>query len=137
MVAIYFQWIPAVLFGYYACRYGWLAKVVMMDIKKSVIILFVLLIQRLIFPYFFMLDFLSVLLIATVAIKITPPPIAKNTLAWLGQLSMTIWFVHGVFFLYDAPFPQLIQWNSVTILLMGGLYSVLISYLINLIKSKF
>lgn len=72
MVAIYFQWIPAVLFGYYACRYGWLAKMEMMDIKKSVIILFVLLIQRLIFPYFFMLDFLSVLPIATVAIKITP-----------------------------------------------------------------
>lgn len=134
MVAVYFQWIPSVIFGYYTCRYGWLMK--MMDIKHCTVLLVLLLILRNSVPYFFMFDFISVLLIVTIAIRATPPNL-KKIFIWLGKLSMTIWFVHGIFFLHNAPFGKLIQWNSFTILIMGGLYSVLFSYLIYLFKRKF
>lgn len=62
----------------------------------------------------------------------------KRTLCYLGQLSMYIWFIHGIFFTPVRFFNPILYYynNPVWALISGSILAIIFSLIVKYIVSK-
>lgn len=137
LLAVYFEWLPCVLAGYYYNRYGWFNYLGKLGVPIDVFLLFVFLVLKGKTLLGYNPDWIGAILIVYICLRFLS---VKNSkcLVWLGKASMFIWFIHGLFFLPNKPLESLIwiKENSILLLLLGAFWSILFTYVILSVKKK-
>ena len=140
VIALYFEWTPSVIVGYYCCQYRWLDYIYnKLNIPFALLVLMGMIVMRskIHLPYSLNVDYLYVVFVVVVTIKYTPCIVIKY-IQQLGTISMFIWYIHSIFFIPTRPLSNLITFTgSSSILLLGGIFwSVLFTIIYVLIKNN-
>lgn len=138
VIALYFEWTPSVIVGYYCCQYKWLDYIYnKLNFSVALLVLIGIVAMRSIIrlPYSLNVDYLYVIFIVVVTIKYTPRIIIRY-MQQLGTISMFIWYIHSIFFIPTRPLSNLITFagNSFTLLFLGIFWSVLFTIIYVLTK---
>lgn len=132
LFAVYFEWLPCILAGYFVCRYkmATCAEKMFSTAWVAFIGMLVLIFFRYKFPQPLgvNLDFIYAFFLVIVMLKYTPP-FCCRCLQRLGELSMLVWYFHGMFFIPLRPLQPLLSWtgNSFLSLLIGLVCSVIMA----------
>lgn len=135
LLAVYFEWIPCVVVGYYFNRYGWFRYFERINTKLLCIffILYLLLYYK--FSVGYNCDWFSAIILVWLFMKAIHR-IHTKVLVRLGKASMFIWFIHGLFFLPTKPLEPLIliNGNTIALLLLGVFWSIIFSFMVLYLK---
>lgn len=135
LLAVYFEWIPCVVVGYYFNRYGWFRYFERINTKLLCIffILYLLLCYK--FSVGYNSDWFSAIILVWLCMKAIHR-IHSKVLVRLGKASMFIWFIHGLFFLPTKPLEPLIliNGNTIALLLLGVFWSIIFSFMVLYLK---
>lgn len=135
LLAVYFEWIPCVVVGYYFNRYGWFRYFERINTKLLCIFFLLYLLVCYKFSNGYNLDWFSAVILVWLCMKLFQR-IHSKKLASLGKNSMFIWFIHGLFFLPTKPLEPLIliNGNTIALLLLGVSWSILFSFIVLYLK---
>lgn len=135
LLAVYFEWIPCVVVGYYFNRYGWFRYFERINTKLLCIFFLLYLLVCYKFSNGYNLDWFSAVIFVWLCKKLFQC-IHSKKLASLGKNSMFIWFIHGLFFLPTKPLEPLIiiNGNTIALLLLGVFWSILFSFIVLYLK---
>lgn len=137
LFAVYFDWLPCVLTGYYFNRYGWYKYFRKVKLPLWIFFIFCFLLFRNKIPLGYNSDWLGASILIYICLRLIPIEKAKYIVKF-GEVSMFIWFVHGLFFLPTKPLESLIliHNNTFILLLLGIFWSVCFSFIVLAIKMK-
>ena len=137
LVAVYSEWLPCVLAGYYFNRYGWYKWFRQIKLPIWIFLLLGYLMLRDKMPLGYNSDWIGAPILIYVCLRLIPMEKSEQ-LVKLGKISMFIWFVHGLFFLPTKPLESLIliKGNTFILLFLGIFWSILLSFLIVSMKEK-
>lgn len=135
LLAVYFEWIPCVVVGYYFNRYGWFRYFERINTKLLCIFFLLYLLVCYKFSNGYNLDWFSAVIFVWLCKKLFQC-IHSKKLASLGKNSMFIWFIHGLFFLPTKPLEPLIiiNGNTIALLLLGVFWSIFFSFIVLYLK---
>ena len=127
LLAVYFEWIPCVVVGYYFTRYGWFRYFERINTKLLCIFFILYLLSCYKFSVGYNSDWFSAIILVWLCMKAIHR-IHTKVLVRLGKASMFIWFIHflnwSLWFLYwNKTFPKQSQMILLTRHLRGNLIS--------------
>ena len=141
LFAVYLEWLPCVIAGYITCKYQLFDY--LKNKNKFMIIAFMFLLFLIQYKigvfinYTFIYPYLIIYIIM-VLVESHKLLLLKRTLCYLGQLSMYIWFIHGIFFTPVRFFNPILYYynNPVWVLISGSILAIIFSLIVKYIVSK-